>query len=231
MRTEDLIEVLAADANPVRPLASPMVRLCVWLAISSSYVAVIVLVMGLRPDIQSRLADRRFVVEVGATFLTSVLAAAAAFCAGCPGRPVWERFAPAPALGLWFWSLGEGCWRSFVQGGVQGLEFQLDLACLPSILLVSVVPGALILIMIRQGAPIAPVTTTALAALAAAALGATALRLFHAQDASLMVLVWQFGFVAILAGLSALTGRHILRWPEPQIATQSAVGSRARNRS
>jgi hypothetical protein len=118
-----------------------------------------------------------------------------------------------------------------VQGGAQGLQFHVDLACFPSILLVSVVPGVLILIMIRRGAPIAPVTTTALAALAAAAFGATALRLFHAQDASLMVLVWQFGSVAMLAGLGALTGRHILRWPEPRMATQSAQASEGRNRS
>jgi hypothetical protein len=231
MRTEDLIEALVADAKPVRRLSSPTVRVCGWLAMSTAYAAVIVLVMGLRPDLQSRLADTRFVVELGATFMTSVLAAAAAFCAGCPGRPLWERFAPLPALGLWFWSLGEGCWRSFVQGGAQGLQFHVDLACFPSILLVSVVPGVLILIMIRRGAPIAPVTTTALAALAAGALGATALRLFHAQDASLMVLVWQFGSVAMLAGLGALTGRHILRWPEPRMATQSAQASEGRNRS
>jgi hypothetical protein len=231
MRTEDLIQALAADAKPVRRLASPMVRLGVWFAVSVAYAGLIVLAMGLRPDIQARLADTRFAVELGATFMTSVLAAAAAFCAGCPGRPIWERFAPLPALGLWFWSLGDGCWRSFVQGGAQGLPLQLDLVCLPSILLVSIVPGVLILIMIRQGAPIAPISTTALAALAAGALGATALRLFHAQDASVMVLVWQFGSVAMLAGLGALTGRHILRWSEPLIATQPAQSPEARNRS
>jgi hypothetical protein len=163
--------------------------------------------------------------------MTSVLAAAAAFCAGCPGRPLWERYAPLPALGVWIWSLGEGCWRSFVQGGTQGLPLQLDFVCFPSILIVSIVPGALILIMIRRGAPIAPITTTALAALAAAALGATALRLFHAQDASVMVLVWQFGSVALLAALGALTGRHLLRWPEPRIAAQLARTSEGSNRS
>ena len=65
-------------------------------------------------------------------------------------------------------------------------------------------------------------TTTALGALAAAAMGATALRLFHAQDASAMILAWQFGAVALLAGFGALMGRHILPWPEPQIAVQPA---------
>jgi hypothetical protein len=218
MRSEDLIEALAADARPVRRLASPMLRLGVWLALSGGYAALIVLAMGLRPDIAARLADARFVAELGATFLTGILAAAAAFCATCPGRPMWERFAPLPALGIWLWSLGEGCWQSFVQGGVAGLGLQLDLVCFPSILLISIVPAALILVMIRRGAPVAPVAATALGALAAAALAATALRLFHEQDASIMVLVWQFGSVAILASVGALTGRHILPWPVPEIA-------------
>jgi hypothetical protein len=230
MRPEDLIDALAADARPVRPLASPMLRAGLWLAVAGSYAALIVWLVGLRPDISSRLADARFVVELGATFMTGVLAAAAAFCACAPGRPVWERFAPLPALALWMGSLGEGCWQSFVQGGAQGLQLQWDLVCFPSILLIGIVPGALILWMIRRGAPIAPLTTAALATLAAAALGATALRLFHPQDASAMVLVWQFGSVAILAGIGALTGCRILPWPETQLPTQparrSAAGSR-----
>lgn len=219
MQPEELVKILAADAKPVRRLSSPMVRLLIWLGISVAYVALVVWLMGLRPDLPSKVADTRFVVELGATFATGVLAAAAAFCAGCPGRPIWERFAPLPALGLWFWSLSEGCWQTFAASGAEGLSFRLDFICLPSILLVSVVPGALLLKMIRQSAPIAPVTTTALAALAAGALGATALRLFHDQDASVMVLVWQFGSVALLAGLGALTGRQLLRWPAPRIAS------------
>ena len=219
MQPEELVKILAADAKPVRRLSSPMVRLLIWLGISIAYAALVVWLMGLRPDILSKLGDARFVVELSATFMTSVLAAAAAFCAGCPGRPIWERFAPLPALGLWFWSLGEGCWQSFSASGAEGLSFRIDFVCLPSILLVGILPGAVILKMIRQGAPIAPTTTTALATLAAAALGATALRLFHEQDASVMVLVWQFGSVVLLASLGALTGRRLLRWPEPRLAS------------
>jgi hypothetical protein len=219
MQPEELVKILAADAKPVRRLSSPMMRLLIWLGISIAYAAIVVWLMGLRPDILSKLGDARFVVELSATFMTSVLAAAAAFCAGCPGRPIWERFAPLPALGLWFWSLGEGCWQTFAASGAEGLSFRIDFVCLPSILLVGILPGAVILKMIRQGAPIAPTTTTALATLAAAALGATALRLFHEQDASVMVLVWQFGSVVLLASLGALTGRRLLRWPEPRLAS------------
>jgi hypothetical protein len=226
MRSEDLIKALATDAVPVRRLASPMARLGVWLTASAAYAAVIVAVMGVRPDLPLRLTDPRFAMELSATFMTSVLAAAAAFCAGCPGRPIWERFAPLPALALWFFSLGEGCWQSLAHAGAQGLRFHLDFVCFPSILLVSIVPATLILVMIRHGAPIAPVSSTALATLAAAALGATALRLFHEQDASAMILVWQFGSVALLACLGALAGHQILPWPLPPVAVVPARAPR-----
>ncbi|HEY8071628.1 MAG TPA: NrsF family protein [Methylocystis sp.] len=67
--------------------------------------------------------------------------------------------------------------------------------------------------MIRRGAPIAtPMTTTGLATLAATSIAAAALLLFHEQDASVMVLVWQFGSVLVLTGLGALFGRRLLRW-------------------
>ena len=59
-----------------------------------------------------------------------------------------------------------------------------------------------------------PCTTVALGGLAAAGLGNFGLRLFHPQDASLMVLFWQFGSVAALTALGALSGRRFLRWPD-----------------
>ena len=218
MQTEELIRTLTSDCAPVRPLAHPGWRAAVWFAISLGYVAAVVAAIGLRPDISTKLADSKFLVEVGAAFLTSMMAAAAAFCAGCPGRPIWERFAPVPFLALWLASLGEGCWREWLASSAAGLAIRPDLMCFPVIIAIGIVPGLLIFIMIRRGAPIAPFSTMGLAALAAAALGAAALRLFHPEDASIMVLVWQFGSVALLTGLESLFGRFFLRWPTLQEA-------------
>lgn len=220
MRSEDLIRTLASEAKPVRRLAHPAWRVAYWLLISLIYVAVVVLIMRPRPDIGVKLGEPRFVLEIGAAFLTGVMAAAAAFCAGCPGRPFWERLTPLPMLVLWLGSLAEGCWRGWGSGVA---SLRPDLVCLPNIVLASLVPGGLILYMIRRGAPLAPALTAALAALAASALSAAALRLYHVQDASMMVLVWQFGSVAFITALGALIGRNLLRWPERRIAS-GAVG-------
>ncbi len=212
MRTENLVKTLAANATPVTPLPSPQIRMLIWLSISVAYAALVVMLVGLRPDISAKLTDPRFLVEVSAAFMVSMLAAAAAFCTECPGRPLWERFVPVPAIALWLASLGGGCWQAWTQNGPAGLTIVPDLTCFPSIVLVGIVPGILILAMIRRGAPIAPITTTALAILAVGALGAATLRLFHTQDASIMVLTWQFGSVALLTVLGGLVGRHFLRW-------------------
>lgn len=212
--TEALVGALSKCAAPVRRLRSPHVRMAIWFMISVAFAALVVAAMGLRPDIGLRLQEPKFIIEVVAALMTSMLAAGAAFCAGCPGRPLWERFAPLPALGVWLASLGSGCWEAWITMGPDGLRITPDLMCFPYIVLVGSVPAVLILAMIRRGAPIAPITATMLAALAAASLGAAALRLFHQQDASLMVLTWHVGSVALLTGIGALMGRSFLRWPQ-----------------
>lgn len=221
MKTEELIRILAEECSPVRPLAHPAWRALAWFMTSIVYVGVIVALIGLRQDISSKLADWKFLTEVGAPLLTSMMAAAAAFCAGCPGRPIWERFAPLPFLAIWLGSLGEGCGSDWLAHGAAGLAIRPDLKCFPMILAISALPAVMIFAMTRRGAPIAPITTMGLAALAAAALGATALRLFHAEDASVMVLFWQFGSVALLIGLESLFGPSFLHWTTREQALAS----------
>ncbi|MBU6296725.1 MAG: DUF1109 family protein, partial [Alphaproteobacteria bacterium] len=59
MRTDDLIQRLAADVKPVQCLRPPVFRLGRWLLLSVPWVAAVVYVMGLRPDLATRLVDTR----------------------------------------------------------------------------------------------------------------------------------------------------------------------------
>lgn len=212
METDELIRRLSEECHPVRPLSHPVWRAVIWFAFSVVYILMVVVVMGLRPDIGARLADWRFSSEIGAALLTSLMAAAAALCAGCPGRPLWERFAPLPFLALWLGLLGEGCWTDWKTVGPGALAVRQDLICLPMIFAISLFPAIAIFLLIRRGAPLAPVPITGAAALAAAALAAAALRLAHIEDASIMVLVWQFGSVLVLTSVETLFGRSYIRW-------------------
>lgn len=213
MKTDELISILAADAgNPVRRLAPPSRRLGLWLAVSLPWIALVVAFMGLRPDLVSKFGEARWMIEQGAALMTAMAAAMAAFCAGVPGRPRWERVAPAVPLVLWISMLGVGCMRDWILAGQAGLALHADWACLPGIVMVGLVPGIAMAIMLHRGAPLAPVLSAGLGGLAAAALADFGLRLSHPRDASLMVLIWQVGTVALLTALSATIGRRLVRW-------------------
>lgn len=212
MRTEELIEQLAADAQPVRCLRSPFRRTAIWLTWSLPWVTAVVFVMGLRPDIATRLSDPRWLIEEGAAVATALMAAMAALCAGVPGRSRWEHFMPFLPLAVWLGTLGQGCLQDWITYGQAGLTLRTDWQCLPGIIMVGTGPAVAMVVMILRGAAITPITTTTLGALAASGLSAAALRLFHQEDSSLMVLVWQGGTVFALMLIAGFSGPAILRW-------------------
>jgi len=212
VKTDDLIARLVADSEPVRRLPPPALRTALWLAVALPCVAAIVLLATPRPDLAQKLADGRFQTEQIAAFATALAAAFAAFSAVVPGRPRWPLLLPLLPLGVWLASLGQGCAQILLRAGPEGLRIGWDPVCVPAIALVGAVPAAAIVVMLRRGAPVLPGAAVALGALAAAAVGNFGLRLFHDQDASLMVLVWQFGTVALLTALAGCAGRYVLRW-------------------
>lgn len=212
MRTQDLIERLAGDAAPLRPLPPPALRAALWLAVAVPAVAATVALISPRPDLADKLRDGRYLVEQGAAVTTALLAAFATFSAGVPGLPRWPLALPLVPLAVWLGSLGEGCIASWVRAGPEGLSFRPDWMCVPAIAMIGAIPAIAMAAMMRRGAPLLPKTTASLGALAAAALANAGLRLFHPQDASLMVLVWQFGTVAALCILFGSFGRRLLRW-------------------
>lgn len=212
METEDLIRSLAAEATTIRPLRPPWVRVAVWLALAAPYVAAVVFMMSVRPDLPDKLSDVRFVVEQAAALITALTAAFAAFALTIPGRSHRLAFLPLVPFAVWLGALGQGCVDAWFRFGQAGLSLRPDWACFPGIVVVGAVPGILMVVMLRRGAPLRPHLATALGALAVAALGDFGLRLFHSQDASVMVLVWQFGSVVVLAFLAGLIGDRVLGW-------------------
>ena len=210
--TQALVSTLASQANRVRRLRSPAQRTAEWLLISGSYVALVIWLVSPRADLSVQLGSVRFLLEQGSALGAAILSAYCAIALTIPGKGRAVCALAGIPLGTWLLSLGQGCWQSFAEKGVDGLQLAPDWVCLPGIALVGSVPALAIVVLVRQGAPMLPRITLALAILAAAAFGNFGLRFFHAQDASLMVLVWQFGTVALFTMIGGLLGRHILNW-------------------
>jgi hypothetical protein len=179
----------------------------------------LVFALGLRQDFAVRIAEPRFLMEFSAAVLTAMMAAAAALCSTCPGRPLWERLAPFPFLALWLACIGEGCRQELSRVGIRALHLNIELNCVWEIMALSVAPVMLMLFMVRRGAPIAPYLTTGLSALAALSLSGAVMLLVHQQQSSIMVLIWQFGSVVMLSGFAALFGRRLIYWRPVDIAS------------
>jgi hypothetical protein len=212
MDTEKLIERLAEGVGPVRPLAPPWIRTAAWFLVAIPYVALVVFVVSPRADLIAKASEWRYAIEQVAALATGITAAIAGFTTVIPGYDRKILFLPALPLAIWLGSLGEGCVQDWIRFGPDGLSLRPDWFCFPAIVLVGAVPAMVMAVMLRRGAPLTPHVTAALGGLAAAGLGNFGLRLFHSQDASLMVLVWQVGTVFILTAFAAWAGQYLLNW-------------------
>lgn len=208
MRTGELIDLLVCDARPVRRLQPPLCRAALWLMAALVVTALAVLVISPRPDLLAKLAEPRFLAEEVVALLTAVSAAIAAFALSVPGLD--QRLALLPGL-AWLGTLGAGCMADFLTAGSNALQLAPEPECILYIAIIGLLPAALGVAMLRRGLLVRPRIALFLLALAAAAIGNFGLRLFHATDAGMMVLVWQFGSVLLLSGLGALAGPALLR--------------------
>ena len=212
--TPDLIESLAAKAAPVRRLA-PIASACGWLAFAALILGLMVIGHQLRPDLAMRLAQPEFVRGIAGALATGVLAAIAAFLASVPGRSRAWLLLPLPALLVWTATLGYGCLSNWVSLAPGSLPFGDEAGCFALLALTGVPLSLVMLIMLRHAARLAPTAVGILGGLAVAGMTATVLSLFHAHDASVLVLAWNLGTALLLVALGGLFGRRMLAWVAP----------------
>ncbi len=210
--TQELIRQLSENANPVRLLARPYTRAAVWLAISISYIGVVLLIMPSRNDISPKLQDNLFIIEQIAAFATGIAAAVAALVSIIPGCGRRWVMLPLLPLVIWWASLGPGCVRELSQFGFEHLPLHHDPWCFPFIVLLGAIPAIAMAVMLRRGAPLTPCLTAALGGLAAAGLANVGVRIIHPEDVSVMLLVWHVGSVMALSALAGSMGHYVLNW-------------------
>jgi hypothetical protein len=210
MDTDELIKRLVADLQPVRPLRPPWTRAVLWMAIALPYVAAVVWGKLMMVDASQVAADARFMIEQAATIATALTAAVAAFRSAIPGFDRRILLLPLAPLGLWLASVGQGCVQDWLRLGAVGLTIRPDWDCLPPATIIGMVPAIALVMMLRRGASLNPRLTLALAALAVASVANFGLQFAHARDASIMVLVWHLGAVAVLSALGGWLGELVL---------------------
>lgn len=210
--TPELIAALAANAMPVRRLRHPLVRASSWLLLAAFVVALLTVSQGLRPDLAQRLEQPTFVIGIMAALLTGVLAAIASCLISVPDRSRLWGLLPVPALLAWVSTIGYGCLAGWIGFGPDGMRLSEVARCFATLLLTSVPLSVAMLVMLRHAAALNPRSVATMGGLGVAAITAFALSLFHDLDATVMILVWNFGTVFVIVGTFGVLGRKVFTW-------------------
>lgn len=210
MKTDDLIEALAAGVEPVRPA-----RLSPWMIGGASAAALlsVVVLLGLRGDLAEAMLGATFWIKAA---YSGSLAAASLWLVTRLGRP-------GAALGLAGWSV-------VAILGLAGLAGATELLLLPpgarvddlmgftwkvcaiNILKISAFTAPLIFLAARRLAPTRPMQAGAAAGLLTGAVAATAYGLHCPEATAAFVAVWYTLGMLSAAALGAVIGRFALRW-------------------
>jgi hypothetical protein len=213
--TPELIDMLCADAKPVRRLRPPLVRAALWLLFAGLVLLALAALQGTRPDLAERLREPSFAAALAGSLVTGMLAAVAAFHLSLPDRSRLWLLLPVPALVFWVSTIGYGCLTNWVSIGPDGVRLGTTLECFATLAMASVPLSLVLLVMLRHAARLYPTTVAVMGGLASAGIAATALSLFHELDATVMVLVWNLGAAVLIVALGGIFGRSLFNFTSP----------------
>ena len=211
MRTEDLIGLLAQDD---RPPARPAQRLVPWMAGALALSALVGLsLLGLRPDLvaalQAPVTAMKWLLPlaVGGAGLAGALQLTRPDREGSGARAV--ALAVVAGAMLWLALALLATPAGQVGAAVMGQTAPECLLLLTGLGLPALVAA---LVVLRDGASVAPARSGAMAGLAAGGFATAVYALHCPEDAPQFFLVWYSLGIAILVAAGAAAGARLLRW-------------------
>jgi len=206
MKTDDLIAKLSAEHKVVEPLPSFWERYLKWVAISVLCVFTGVSLIGLREDVGQVSKDPSFIIQNIVILVGALLCAALALILSVPGgekRRIVRYLTAVPFL-LWLFLL---FWPAQQKGFYPGI----GMACAGEVFSLGIIPGVLLLMIIRRGATLERSYSSFFAFMGAAALGALGVQFSCHSSNVAHLLVWHFLPVIFLGILGVALAKRILK--------------------
>jgi hypothetical protein len=212
MKTDDLIHAIAEDASPSG--LHPQRSLALALAGAVAAAAILFwLLLGPRGDALASLAEPRFVLKFLVTLALTAVAIGLVLRLIRPGAgPGLWRSALLLAPGLLVIGIGGELLAVPAERWMTVLVGVNARTCLTYIPLMGLAPLGLILLALRNGAPMRPALAGAVAGLIAGGISAAFYASHCPDDSPLFVATWYVLAIAMLVALGALLGRRLLRW-------------------
>ena len=208
--TEKLIVNLVHDIVPVKTVPHPFVLGTRWLGGAVAYVALYLLIAGVRPDLILKFQTLLFSMELGLLVGIVVTTCISAALLSFPDMHQKRLLAYAPTLmGLLFVLLLTVAWYADNPAAPPPVH---NLKCTASIALLALLPAAWMFYTMRGIATTHPYAAGSVALLSAFSIGALSLRLNETTDSILHVIQWHYVPMLGVAMLGLWLGRRILKW-------------------
>jgi hypothetical protein len=212
MKTDDLINAIAADAETAR---APIARI-VWIGMGVGVVVTALLYLSLlpvRPDLMSAMGDWHFLMKwaFSLTLLGTALALMLRLARpqSVPGLD-WLLLFGAPlvlTLGVVteMFALPSSTWFPTMVGTNAW-------GCIIFVPILSALPLIVMLLVLRRGATTRPALAGAVAGLVAAGIAATFYATHCQNDSPLFLAAWYVLATLFVAAVGAVLGTRLLRW-------------------
>ena len=209
MNTNDLIDSLAKDLDPVQPLPRPGKRAAVWLFGAIVYLAVVSFGFSSFGQAMDGV-DRGFLQTQLIGVAAGILAAIAAFASVIPGYS--KRVLIWPAIATFAW-LAVFLYASLSNGPQPNvLAASHEWVCVAVILVGGAPLVAALAVMLRRGAPLNPMLTALLGALAVGLLANFGACISRPHPENAVTLAWHGGALIALAFACIAGSRSVLNW-------------------
>jgi hypothetical protein len=210
MKTDQIIDNLAAALAPVRVLRPPAVRALLWLAVVGVVSAALILRFTQWGAILPRLQTPRVALETAATALTAITATIAAFELSIPDRSPRWAWLPVPTLLVWLAASGLGCLTNGL--GTHGADGPMGESahCFVFITGASVPLAIGLFWMLRRARPLDALPVAAIGTLGVAATSAFVLQFFHPFDVTVIDLALHLAAIGLVVLIGTALRRPLL---------------------
>jgi hypothetical protein len=179
--TNTLIDRLAQEAAPVKPLAPPLLRAGAFVAGLGVVMAAFAVFSGHVEETIAQLASLPFAAELAGAVIAGIGAIVAAVMLSIPGRSRAWVWLPVPGIALWLLGGGLECYRQVATLGYVPTSLFASSACFTFITTVGLPTAAAAYVLLRRSLSVDVARVTALAGLGAALLAAALLQFIHAH--------------------------------------------------
>ncbi len=205
----DLISKLEDDLTPVKPMVSPVLRSVIWFFSGLFSVLFVASIAGFRMDLHQKLMETVFVGELVFILILSASAIYSSAWLSIPEGAGKKHVLYVPYIILFIALCILG--NDFLSHGISLDNFVFH-TCIIDAILMGMVPVLLMIWMMKQGAPTAPIMGATMNMIAAGGIGYMGLRLTCGSDDVGHMCVYHilpFIFVGLLLGLIA---RRLYHW-------------------